>query len=82
MRVMNDDSHYGRIHSCLTAEWFCWKTASGLGKILCEVLINEKNMDSCTGSHNLADIMLKLALDILQTNILMYVSNTIVSDYT
>ena len=46
-----------------------WKCSSILERILCRVMVKElqESMDMCTGSHDITEIVLKMALKTLQS---------------
>ena len=50
----------------LVQQWLCGKAASGLERILCRVPVKELQ-DRCTGCHNTTEILLKTALNTIQS---------------
>ena len=53
----------------LFQQWLCGKAASGLERILCRLLVKKllESMDLCTGPHDITEILLKTALNTIQS---------------
>ena len=69
-----DDSHCDRIHSSLTAVYcfdngYVGKQPMAWKEYCVEYWLKElqENMDRCTGSHHITEILLKMALNPIQS---------------
>ena len=53
----------------LVSKWLCGKAASGLERILCRVEVKrtQESMDRCNGNYDITEILLKTALNTIQS---------------